>query len=223
MGRVPIRPVTPEALVEELADRIADRMPDRRLRVAVDGAPAAGTDALAAALVDPLRVRGRPAIRVRAQDYLRAASLRLEEGRENPDSYYERWVDEPALRREVLDRLGPDGDGRVLPTLRDATADRPTRAAYVPVPPSGVVLVSGAFLLGGGLPFDLTVHLALSPAALARRTGAAQHWTLPAFARYEREVAPAGLADIVVRVDDPRRPAVETRLRSGDGPDPMVG
>lgn len=210
-----IRPLTPEALVEEVADRIADRDPGRRVRVAIDGAPAAGTDALAAALVDPLRVRGRPALRVRTVDFLRAASLRLEEGRENPGSYYERWVDEPALRREVLDRLGPHGDGRVLPSLWDAEADRATRAAYVPVLPGGVVLVSGAFLLGGGLPFELTVHLALSPAALARRTGADQHWTLPAFARYEQEVAPADLADIVVRVDDPRRPAVETRLRTG--------
>lgn len=208
MGRVRIRPLTPEALVEELADRIAARTPDRRLRVALDGAPAAGPDPLAAALVDPLRVRGRAALRIRSADFLRAASLRLEHGRENPDSYYERWVDEPALRREVLDRLGPDGDGRMLPSLWDAEADRATRAEYVPVPPSGVVLVSGAFLLGGGLPFDLTVHLALTPPALARRTSPEQHWTLPAFARYEDEVAPADLADVVVRTDDPRHPAV---------------
>jgi hypothetical protein len=205
---VPIRPLTPDALVEQVADRIAARTPDRRLRVAVDGAPAAGPDALAAALVDPLRVRGREALGIRTVDFLRAASLRLEEGRENPDSYYELWVDEPALRREVLDRLGPDGDGRVLPSLWDAATDRATRAGYVTVPAGGVVLVSGAFLLGGGLRFDLAVHLALTPAALARRTGAEQHWTLPAFARYEREVAPAGLADIVVRVDDPRHPAM---------------
>jgi hypothetical protein len=205
---VRIRPLTPEALVEELADRIAARTPDRRLRVAVDGAPAAGPDALAAALVDPLRVRGRAALPIRSADFLRAASLRLEHGRENPASYYERWVDEPALRREVLDRLGPDGDGRVLPSLWDAEADRATRADYLSVPPGGAVLVSGAFLLGGGLPFDLAVHVALSPSALARRTGSEQRWTLPAFARYEDEVAPADLADLVVRADDPRHPAV---------------
>jgi hypothetical protein len=206
---VPIRPVTPEALVEQLADRIAAGTPQQRLRVAIDGAPAAGADALAGALVDPLRVRGRAALRVRTVDFLRAASLRLEEGRDNPDSYYERWMDEPALRREVLDRLGPNGDGRVLPSLWDVEADRATRAAYVTVPAGGVVLVSGAFLLGGGLAFDLAVHLALSPAALSRRTSEEQRWTLPAFARYEQEVAPARLADIVVRADDPRRPAVQ--------------
>jgi hypothetical protein len=207
-GRVPIRPLTPDALVEGLADRIAGTAPGRWLRVAVDGAPAAGVDPLAAALVDPLRVRGRAALPIRTADFLRAASLRLEHGRENPDSYYQRWVDEPALRREVLDRLGPGGDGRVLPSLWDAGADRATRADYVPVPSGGVALVSGAFLLGGGLPFDLTVHVVLSAAALARRTGPEQRWTLPAFARYENEVRPADLADIVVRADDPRHPAI---------------
>jgi hypothetical protein len=207
-GSVRARPVTPEALIEELADRVAALPADRRQRVAVDGAAPADPDTLATALVDPLRVRGRAALRVRAAGFLRPASLRLELGREDPDSFYERWLDAPGLRREVLDRLGPDGDGRVLPSLWDAATDRATRAGYVTVPPGGVVLVSGALLLGGGLPFDLTVHLWLSPAALARRTGPEHRWTLPAFARYADEVAPAELADVVVRVDDPRHPAI---------------
>lgn len=203
-----IRPVTPAALVVELADRIAACRPAERLRVAVDGPAAAEPDTLAEALVDPLRVRGRAALRVSTVGYLRPASVRLEQGRTNPDAFYDGWLDEAGLRREVLDPLGPGGSGRVLPALWDAHRDRATRAAYLPVPPGGVVLVSGALLLGGVLPFDLTVHLALSPPALARRTPAEQWWTLPAFARYAAEVAPEALADIVVRADDPRRPAL---------------
>ena len=39
----------------------------------------------------------------------------------------------------------------------------------MPVPPHGVVLVDGLFLLGIGLPADLVVHVALSPAALSTR------------------------------------------------------
>ncbi|MCM0678050.1 uridine kinase, partial [Micromonospora phytophila] len=179
-----------------------------RLRVAVDGAPPAGPDELAAALVDPLRALGRPALHIRAADFLRPASLRFEHGRDNPDAYYEGWVDEAGLRREALDPAGPAGSGRVLPSLWDARADRASRARYVELPPGGVLLVSGALLLGGGLPFDVTVHLELSPAALARRTDPEQGWTLPAFARYADEVAPASFADVVVRVDDPRHPAL---------------
>jgi hypothetical protein len=210
MTRVRIRPVSPAALVDELADRIGQAGPGR-IRVAVDGAPAAGPERLAAALVDPLRVRGRAARRVSTADFLRPASVRLEFGRQNPDAYYEHWWDTSGLRREVLDPLRPGGTGRILPTLWDAGTDRATRAGYVTVPPGGVVLVSGPLLLGGELQFDLTVHMQLSPAALARRTDAELAWTLPAFARYAAEVAPETFADVVVRVDDPRHPALVER------------
>ncbi|MFE9656916.1 uridine kinase [Micromonospora sp. NPDC006431] len=203
-----IRPITPERLVTELTDRLTGAAVAGRLRVAVDGPPAADPDALAGALVDPLRAAGRPVLHVRAADFLRPASLRLEHGRTNPDAYYEDWLDEAGLRREVLGPAGPDGSGQVLPSLWDAATDRASRAAYVELPAGAVVLVSGSLLLGGGLPFDVTVHVELSPAALDRRTDPELRWTLPAFARYADEVTPASFADVVVRADDPRHPAL---------------
>jgi hypothetical protein len=206
-----VRPVSPEALVAELADRIAASPPDAWVRVAVDGAPPAGPDALADALVDPLRERGRAVVRVRAADYLRANSLRYEHGRTDPHAFYEDWLDVAALNREALVPLSFGGSGRVRPAHWDAAADRAVRGGSIEVPPGGVLLVSGALLLGGGLDVDLTVHLEQSPAALARRTPPELVWTLPAFARYADEVAPAQWADVVVRVDDPRHPAVVER------------
>jgi hypothetical protein len=125
-----VRPVSFDVLVEELADRFAGAEAGRRLRVAVDGAPAAGPAALADALVGPLRVRGRPAVRVDAGDFLRPASVRLEHGRTNPDAFYDGWLDEPALRREVLDPAGPGGTGRIVTRLWDARTDRATREPY---------------------------------------------------------------------------------------------
>ncbi|BCL17139.1 nucleoside/nucleotide kinase family protein [Micromonospora sagamiensis] len=203
-----IRPISPERLVVALTDRLVGTPVAGRLRVAVDGPPAAEPDALAGALVDPLRAAGRPVLHVRTADFLRPASVRLEHGRTNPDAYYLGWFDEAGLRREVLDPAGPAGTGQLLPSLWDARTDRASRVGYVRLPPGGVVLVSGPLLLGGGLPFDVTVHLALSPAALRRRTEPEQAWTLPAFARYTEEVAPESFADVVVRVDDPRHPAL---------------
>jgi hypothetical protein len=203
-----VRPLSPTKLVDELADRIAVTMPDRRLRVAVDGTEAADPDRFAADLVDPLRSRGRDARHVRSTDFLLPASIRFEMGRTNPESFYQRWLDGAGLRREVLDRVGPDGDGQMLPNLWDALTDRATRSAYQSVPDGGVVLVSGPLLLGGGLPFDLVVHLWLSEAALSRQTTPARQWTLPAYSRYDTEVSPVVVADVVVRVDDPDRPAI---------------
>jgi hypothetical protein len=208
MGGVRVRPISPQRLVAELAERIAAAAPDSWLRVAVDGAVAAAPQVLADALVDPVRVYGRAVLRVDAADFLRPASVRLEFGRTDPHSYYDGWLDETGLRREVLDPLAPGGSGRVLPSLWDAARDRATRAPYVELPPGGVLLVSGPLLLGGQLPFDLTVHLAMSPAALHRRTPPELRWTLPAHARYAAEVDPAGFADVVVRLDDPGHPAL---------------
>lgn len=209
-----VRPVTPELLVSELVERIA-AFPNRWLRVAVDGAPAAGTGDLADELVEPLRVRGREVVRVRTRDYLRPASLRLEHGREDPESFYSEWFDFDGLAREVLSPLEPGGSGQVLPALWDAEADRSPRRDRVGLPDGGIVVVDGPLLLGAGLPFDLTVHLWLPPNALERLTPSEQHWQLPAFARYGEEVAPERIADHVVRVDRPGRPAVIDDFSTG--------
>ncbi|MFG3226798.1 uridine kinase [Kitasatospora sp. NPDC048194] len=208
-----VRPISPDKLAELLADRIT-ALPgagERWLRVAVDGAAAARPEVLADALVEPLRLRGRPALRVSAADFLRPASIRLEYGHQDADAFHDLWLDDGALLREVLDPLEPGGSGRVLPSLRDPATDRSTRAPYTELPPGGVLVLDGALLLGRWLPLELTVHLALSPAALARRTPADQQWTLPAFARYDAETGPAEAADVTVRVDDPRHPALVER------------
>jgi hypothetical protein len=205
--------VTPAALVELLADVIAERRRGQPTRVAIDGPPAADPAGLAAALVDPLRVRGRDAVRAPAGGFLRPASVRLERGRADPDALYELALDTEALLREVLTPLAPGGSGRFLPSLWDPERDRATRAAYRVATSRTVVLVDGSLLLRPELrrQLDLSVHLHLTPAALARRTPPDQGWTLAAHARYEREAAPLATADVVVRMDDPRRPAVAVR------------
>jgi hypothetical protein len=205
---VRVRPVSVEGLVDFVIERIVSRETDNFLRVAIDGPAAADPGRLADALVAPLRLLGRPAERVDTADFLRPASLRLELGRTNPDSFYAGWFDESALAREVLGPAGPGGSGKILTKFWNAAIDRSAREPYHPLLPGAVVLVSGPLLLGGALDFDVTVHLELTPAALRRRTPPDQQWTLPAFDRYAAEVSPAGFADVVVRVDDPRRPAL---------------
>lgn len=206
-----VRPVSLSRLVEQLVDRITAVPQDRWVRVMVDGAPPAGPGDVADALVDPLRVRSREVMRVSATDFLRPASLRFELGRTDSDAFYERWLDTGTLVREVLGPLAPDGTGQVLPRLRNADTDRAARAPYRTLPRGGVLLLDGALLLGAGLPFDLTVHLGLSRTALARRLAPDLHWTLPAYARYDSEVAPAEIADVVVRADDPHHLALVER------------
>lgn len=206
-----VQPVSPEVLVERLAERVLaglaeDPEPGRRWRVLLDGAPPTRPGALADALVEPLRARGHAVVRVGAGDFLRPGGVRFEHGREDPDALLDDALDTGALIREVLDPLGPGGDGRYLPALWDAARDRSARAERVAAPPGAVLLLDGGFLLGRWLPADLVVHLAVRPATLVRLTPPDQAWRLPAEDRYRAEVGPEDVADVVVRVDDPRRP-----------------
>ncbi|MFE9847634.1 uridine kinase [Streptomyces sp. NPDC005576] len=202
--------ITWDRLAEAFAARADGLSPGgggRWLRIGVDGAPAAGTGPLAERLAEALRLRGRAVLVVPAEGFLRPASLRYEYGRRDPDSYAQGWFDTGALWREVFGPLEPGGSGRVLPDLWDPVTDRATRSPYHLLPEGGVLVLHGPLLLGQWYPFDLSVHLRLSPGALRRRTDEQDRWTLPAFARYEDETAPADHADAAVRADDPRHPA----------------
>lgn len=163
-------------------------------------------------MADVAADRGRPVLLVEVAGFLRAAALRFERGRDEPDAFYDDWVDLDALRREVLEPAGRDAGARALPSLWDAERDRATRAGYVDLRADALVVVAGWLLLGRGLPADLTVHIALTPAARRRRVPPADAAReLPAYDRYDAEVRPDDVADLVVRADDPRRPAVVER------------
>jgi hypothetical protein len=164
-------------------------------------------DAVAAALID----RAVPVARVRGEEFLRARSLRLERGPADPDAFFEGWYDHAALRREVLDPLGPGGSLRWLPGLRDARMDRPLRRPAVAAPPGTVAVVDGLFLGRWDVAdaVDLRVFLDVSPAARARRIPAdEQARVLPAWQRYLEECDPAASAAFVVRHDRPSHPAL---------------
>ncbi|MFD3679697.1 uridine kinase [Streptomyces sp. NPDC058613] len=214
-----LEPITWQRMAERLAGHLDDlaAAPEGggRQRTGIDGAPAAGTGVLAEALADSLRRRGRSVLVVPVAGFLRPASLRYEFGREDVDSYLGGWYDTAALWREVFGPTDPGGTGRVLPDLWDPVTDRATRSPYAHLPPDAVVIVHGPLLLGHWFPFDLSVHIRLSPGALARRTEEPERWTLPAFARYEADTDPASAADAVVRADDPRHPAW-TGIRGAD-------
>jgi hypothetical protein len=167
-------------------------------RVLLDGV---GTTELSEAVCEALRARGRIPLQVRAQDFWRPAGERFQHGREDPQSFRAGWLDAAALQREVL-----EAQGTWLPALWDVERDRSARVAVRPVPERAVLVVDGLFLQGLGLPAELTVHVTLSAAALTRRGVPA--WQLPAFASYDLAVCPGERCDVLVRAEDPRRPAV---------------
>jgi hypothetical protein len=193
-------PTTPEGVVAAVLELVADRA--GRLRLGVDGAPAQEAHDLAERVV---AAHGR-AVHVRAEGFWRPAGQRFEHGRQDADDWLDVWLDEGALEREVL--LRAVGQGVVVPAIRDPRTERSVRSPGVPVPEGGLVVVSGSGLLGRALSFDLTVHLQASPAALRRRLPQDEQWLVEPLQRYAEERRPAATADLVVRMEDPRRPAL---------------
>jgi hypothetical protein len=203
--------ITGELLARQLIDLLVQRHDGRRpLRVALDAPGWVESGPLVEALRTGLLAAGHPVGVVRAGDFYRDASLRLEYGRTDVESFYTGWLDRAALQREVLDPVASQ-DPHYLPALRDAATNRAIRTRPLPLPTSGVLLVCGELLLGAGLGFDVTLHLAVSRAARKRQAPDELRWTLPAFDRYDIDVEPAGLADVVIRYDDPAHPAVSVR------------
>ncbi|GAA2244580.1 uridine kinase [Promicromonospora sukumoe] len=201
-----VEPVSAQLLAERVVELVlgGGAAPGAPVRLLVDGHPSAHPEWLADAVVAPLEAAGRPVARVRVNDFLRPRSLRLEHGREDPDSLLHGWIDVAALNREVLTRVAERGE--YLPSLRDPATDRATRAAYLPAGPGTVVVLDGALAIGRGLDVDLAVHLALKPATLRRRTPPDEEWGVPAYERYAREIE--GVPDLLVRVDHPDHPAL---------------
>ncbi|MGW0178524.1 hypothetical protein [Nocardia sp. NPDC003345] len=196
-------PITPDALAELLTERLRPR--DGHRVVAVDGADAAAPLDFARRVARRVHADGRPADVVTMHDFVRPASLRMEFGRDEI-SYRTGWFDYPALRREVLDPF--HRDGAWLPALWDETADRSARARPRTALPATVLFVAGPMLLGRALPFDLTVKLDLTPAALTRRTPREDAWTVPALLTHDRDHPEP--PDYFVRWDHPHRPALRT-------------
>jgi hypothetical protein len=197
-------------------------VPDARdggfgVRLGVDGCVPDDGAALADAVADHLVGLGLPVARVRQRDFCLPRSQRLEHGPTDPDALYDHWYDDGALRREVLDRLGPGSDDldgpSWLPSLRDPVTDRSTRAARRRASPGTVAVVDGRFLLRWELAdaFDVSVHLATTVAARERRLEDPDERAraVPAWARYLDETDPAARATFVVRYDHPARPALQ--------------
>jgi hypothetical protein len=206
--------ISPELLAETIVtqlDLTAQALAPAPIRVIVDGPRCASPGAIADSLVDPLRALGRPVVRASSQGFLRDASLRFEFGKTDVESFYSGWVDIATLRRELLGPLDPGGGAQVITSLRDPLTNRSTRADPIPVAAGTVVILDGELLLGLGLPAEFVVHVQMSASARARHTDPQWEWTLPAFLRYDDEVAPEELANLLIRADDPAHPAVQLR------------
>ncbi|GIF78513.1 AAA family ATPase [Asanoa siamensis] len=216
-----------DAVVDRLAEVVGSVAVGHPTRVAVDGAPAVGKTTLADEVAVVLRARGRHVIRATVDDFLFPRARRYARGEFSAEGCYLDTHDHAALKRILLDPLGPGGDRHYRHAVYDRAADAVASPAVATAPEDAVLVFDGVFLLRPELVdhWDLRVFVSTAlektvdravvrERAVASRADVERRWRqryLPAQQLYVDRVRPAERAHVVVHNDDPRRPTWESR------------
>jgi uridine kinase len=206
---------TNHAAIEHVAKTILNLSLSHPVRVAVYGRTASGKTTFADALAAMMQQGGHRVIRASIDGFHRPRVERHRQGRTSPDGYYENARDLQAMRRLLLDPLGPGGDRNYVTASFDLGRDEPLARTPARAPDDAVLIVDGTFLQRPELrpAWDLVIFLDVH-AEEARRRGverdacalggtaaAAELFDRrygPAFDRYDADCRPAIHADFVL-------------------------
>jgi uridine kinase len=201
--------------IEAIAHRVVALRQSHPTRVAVDGRTASGKTTFADELAAAIERLGRRTIRASIDGFHRPKAVRHRRGRLSPDGYYEDARDVNAMRKLLLDPLGPSGDRMYVTTTFDLERDEPRKPSPRLASEDAVLVVDGTFLQRPELSsaWDLVIFLDV-PEEVARRRGVERDSLAlggetstselylqrygPAFTRYETECSPAEQADVLI-------------------------
>lgn len=191
--------------------------------MAVDGVDAAGKTTLADELAEMLRPSGREILRASIDSFHNPREIRYRQGPDSAAGYYEDSFDLPALRRDLLDPLGPGGTREYRLSLFDFRTDQPAPAPAQIASTTAILLLDGVFLLRPELSacWDLAIFVQVKfETVLARAVERDGPWMggpqavidrytkryIPAQRRYLETCRPDLRAQVVIINDDPRSP-----------------
>ncbi len=189
------------------------------MRVAIDGRTGCGKSTFAAALAASLTGRGRAVIHTTIDGFHNPKAVRYARGRLCAEGYYRDARDLGAVRRELLDPLGPGGTGIIRTGIFDLAEDAPRVAPPMVVAPGTLLLVDGTFLARPELvsAWDVIVLLRTREATARARgiardieaggapeavTASYDQRYLPAFALYLAEADPDARAHVLIDLED---------------------
>lgn len=129
-----------------VADGVIALHGDGIVRVGVDGVDGAGKTSFAEELATELTGRGVEVVRASVDGFHHPTDVRYRRGRRSPEGFFRDSYDYDALRRLLLDPLGPGGDGRYVPAIYDVDRERPVIREPAVAPERGVLVFDGIFL-----------------------------------------------------------------------------
>lgn len=214
-----------ETAVQALARSILTVARPHPLRVAIDGVGAAGKTVLADELALAIGDSGRQVIRAGVDGFHNPPRLRYGRGADSPEGYYRDSFDHEAIRRCVVDPLGPGGDGRYRTAVYDFRTESAVEAPERTADRDAVLLFDGIFLLRPELrsgwdytvfvetSFEVTLERALTRdlGLFGGRDAVRERYEMryiPGETMYLELERPGNRADAVFVNDDPSRPVI---------------
>jgi uridine kinase len=218
-----------KSVIGTIADRIETKRISHPLRVAIDGRTASGKTTMADEVAAELRDRGRIVIRSSVDGFHRSRAARYMQGRLSAQGYLDDARDWSAIRRLLLEPLGPGGDLFYRTACFDLDLDRPISQEPIRADIDAILVVDGTFLqraeLNGAWDFvvflDVASEIAIQrgvrrdstlPGGEAVAREAHERRYQPAFEIYNARVAPIEHADIVIKNDDVGMPELARAL-----------
>jgi len=220
---------TRDELLSRLAEAVRSIAIAHPTRVAIDGVPGAGKTTLADEVAVVLRAQGREVIRATVEDFLNPRSVR-HPWSDSAEGWYNHNTNLDALRRVLLDPLGPDGDRRIQQAVYDKAADIALSPPVTTAAIDAVLLFDGVFLLRKELfdRWDLRIFVSAAFGEALDRSRIRDQTPLlsaneveeryrrryiPSQQFYFETIRPTEHADIIVYNDEPLQPAWEARTR----------
>jgi uridine kinase len=212
------------------ADVITNLARPHPIRVALDGRSASGKTTLANELANALMARNRTVITASVDGFHRPRTERYRQGRGSPVGYLDDARDHAAIRRLLLDPLGPGGDRLYRTMSFDLDKDEPFEQPPRLADETDILIVEGTFLQRPELVdgWDVVVFVETSEEVATRRAierdqhhlGGRDRAALlhanryqVAFAIYEQRWKPRETAHLIIGNNDLATPTLTIRCQ----------
>jgi uridine kinase len=215
-----------ENALQEVAHRLAAIKLPHPLRVGIDGVSASGKTVLADDLAAVLRKMNREVIRAGMDGFHNPPEIRHRRGTMSVEGYVEDSFDYAAVRKCVLDPLGPEGNLVYLPEIFDHAKEtgKPRNSVLASV--DAILLFEGVMLfrqdITSAFDYRILVDTSFDVALKRAKKRDLKHFGdmetlldkytrrfIPGQKRYLAECRPAAKANVILANDDPDRPELK--------------
>ena len=206
-------------ILQVIANRLAAIKLPHPLRVGIDGVSASGKTVLADELAVVLQKMNREVIRTGIDGFHNPSEIRHRRGAMSVEGYVEDSFDYAAVRKCVLNPLGPEGNLSYLPEVYDLALGTTKQSDPVVASPHDILLFEGVMLfreeLANAFDYKILVDTSFEVALERAKTRGLSHFGsmqilmnkythrfIPGQKRYLEECRPEEMADMIVGNED---------------------